>query len=245
MGKGFKVILGALLMAKNRLYSIVQSKFTYLLVSMLVLFLIAPLFEGRVIARGLLDIFTSVVLVSAVYAVSQKKGFFVIAVILVLPVLAGRWSGYLMDSSFLGFMGMSFGVLFLGFTATNIMANVFREEEVTTDTISGAICVYLLIGLAWAFLFSVIEYLHPGSFSFGQSIADTSGQPLDQQNTLFIYYSFVTLTTLGYGDVLPLTPSTRSLAMIEAVVGQIYLTVLVARLVGLHIVHSSEKNRER
>ena len=230
-------------MAKNHLYSIIQSKFTYLLVSLLVLFLIAPLFEGLAVASALLGIFISAVLVSAVYAVSQNRRLFVIALILALPVLAGRWSVYFIDNPFLGFMGMSFGVLFLAFTATTILVSVFREKEVAADTISGAICVFLLIGLAWAFLYSVIEFLNPGSFNFGQFSAHMSSHSSHQQTTtLFVYYSFVTLTTLGYGDITPLTPPARSLAMIEAVVGQLYLVVLIARLVGLHIVHSSTKN---
>ena len=229
-------------MAKRGFISVVQSKFTFLLVSLLVLFVIAPLFEGLAIALILLNIFTSVVLVSAVYAVSQKKGLFVLAVILVIPVLAGRWSVYFVDNPFLDFMGMSFGVLFLAFTATNILAKVFEAKEVTADTISGAICVFLLIGLAWAFLYSVVEFLHPGSFNIAQSLAHTSIHSLHQQTTLFIYYSFVTLTTLGYGDITPLTPPARSLAVVEAVIGQLYLVVLIARLVGLHIVHSSTKN---
>ena len=89
--------------------SIVQSKFTYLLVSLLVLFLIAPIFEGLVIASTLLGIFISAVLVSAVYAVSQKRRLFVIALILVLPVLAGRWSVYFMESPSLDLIGSSFG----------------------------------------------------------------------------------------------------------------------------------------
>ena len=227
---------------KSGFDSIVQSKFTYLLVSLLVLFLIAPIFEGLVIASTLLGIFISAVLVSAVYAVSQKRRVFVIALILVLPVLAGRWSVYFMESPSLDFIGSSFGVLFLAFTAATILVSVFREEDVTADTISGAICVYLLFGLAWAFLYSVLEFLHPGSFNFGQFSAHMSSQSSHQQTTLFVYYSFVTLTTLGYGDITPLTPPARSLAMIEAVVGQLYIAILVARLVGLHIVSSSKKN---
>ena len=81
-----------------------------------------------------------------------------------------------------------------------------------------------------------MEFFHPRSFTIEQSATH------NPEIGPFIYYSFVTLTTLGYGDTIPLIPPARSFSFVEAVIGQIYLAVLIARLVGLHIVHSSKKN---
>ncbi len=86
----------------------------------------------------------------------------------------------------------------------------------------------------WAFVFSVLECIHPGSFSIGE------GQ-IGVGLLLFIYYSFVTITTLGYGDITPLTAPANSISLLEAVIGQIYLVVLVARLVGMHIAPSMDR----
>jgi hypothetical protein len=204
------------------------------------LFLISPLFEGLHIANIIVSIFISAVLVSAVYAVSQKKSLFVIAILLLCPALVGAWSVYFVESLSLELMGRGFSALFLAFAAISMMNHVFREDHVTADTIAGAICVYLLIGLTWANLYSVTELLLPGSFIFGPLTTRSAGSFAHHKASLFYYYSFVTLTTLGYGDITPLTPPARSLSMLEAVTGPIYLTVLVARLVALHISHSGQ-----
>jgi len=99
---------------------------------------------------------------------------------------------------------------------------------VSLETIYGAIVVYILIGLMWAFLYSLTEFIHPHSFTFATELA------LDHKKSLF-YFSFVTLTTLGYGDIAPLSGPAKSLAMLEAIAGQMYIAVLIARLVGTHI----------
>lgn len=115
-----------------------------------------------------------------------------------------------------------------------ILLFVFEQHEITLDVIYGAIVVYLIIAVMWAFIFKVVEGLQPGSFTITQGL---------EEETLFnfIYYSFVTITTLGYGDVTPVTDVAKSFSFIEAVVGQIYLVVLVARLVGIHIAQSMER----
>jgi hypothetical protein len=88
--------------------------------------------------------------------------------------------------------------------------------------------VYLLIGLTWAALYILIEYVNPGSF------IDTSTKiPINAPR--FLFFSYVTLTTTGYGTLLPVSDPARSLALVEAIFGQLYLAILVARLVGLHI----------
>jgi hypothetical protein len=99
-----------------------------------------------------------------------------------------------------------------------------------------AVCVYFFIGLMWSFVFSVLESLQPGSFRFGQ------GLTANVKN--FIYYSFVTQTTLGYGDITPVTPPARNLSVLEAIIGQLYLAVLIARLVGVQIAQSFDKRSQ-
>jgi hypothetical protein len=97
--------------------------------------------------------------------------------------------------------------------------------------------------MIWAFSYSLLEYLQPGSFSIVREAA-VGGIPGLVGSSGFrgvIYFSFTTLTTLGYGDITPLTGIAQNLSVLEAVVGQIYLVVLVARLVGLHIASSSQK----
>ncbi|MEZ4483294.1 MAG: potassium channel family protein [Syntrophotaleaceae bacterium] len=155
----------------------------------------------------------------------------IIASLLALPMLASYWAGLLFPWPGLTTVGLCSGALFFGYIILVVLAYVLRSQYVTQEVISGALVVYLLLGLLWTFLFTLVEHLNPGSFSF----ANTLGA---ENRFSFLYYSYVTLTTLGYGDITPLTQMSTALAVLEAIVGQIYLTVLIARLVGLHISHN-------
>ena len=117
-------------------------------------------------------------------------------------------------------------VLFFGFTTAVLLYHVLADREVTADTLYGAVCVYLLSGVMWASLYGLVELLQPHAFQA------SSGQGVTRSDLLF--FSFVTLTTLGYGDITPVTSPARSLAVVEAVFGVLYNALLIARLVGLY-----------
>jgi hypothetical protein len=121
--------------------------------------------------------------------------------------------------------------IFFGFLSAVILREVLRAEVVDADTIRGAVCAYLFVGVCWAGAYAVVELLHPGSLAL--PAADAANVPAGARPEQLLYFSFVTLATIGYGDFLPLTPLTRALAWMEAVFGQFYIAVLVARVVGL------------
>lgn len=208
-------------------------RFLFLLISMLLVFIIRPFLEGFIGIKFLMDLFYSIILFSGIYAVSKKKHTFYIALIIACPALIAQWSGYLVTfhSSFL--VGKIFAALFYAFMGIVILDYLFKEKVITPDMIIGAICVYLLLGMMWAAIFSIIEILQPGSFQIPESTASELSH--------FFYYSFVTLTTLGYGDITPITAPARSLSLLEAIMGQLYIAVLIARLVGIHIAQSSNR----
>jgi hypothetical protein len=133
-----------------------------------------------------------------------------------------------MTHPLLQFFDSIFGIIFIAYIIVLILCHIFRQTEVDQETIYGAIVVYILIGLMWVFLYNLTEFLHPQSFSFSHALGNESRKAL-------YYFSFVTLTTLGYGDITPVSDPAKSLAMLEAITGQVYLAVLVARLVGLNI----------
>ncbi len=119
--------------------------------------------------------------------------------------------------------------LFLLLASFNAMRQVAVGNEINPNRIIGAICVYLLLGVMWSIAYAVIEYSQPGSFKgLTEAVAPA-------WNTDFVYYSFVTITTLGYGDITPLSQTARSLSFAEAIVGQFYIAVLVAGLVSAYI----------
>jgi voltage-gated potassium channel len=217
----------------NSRRSWIRLRFIFLLAMLLFMLAVVPFLEGFSGLRTLFNVFLSAVLVSAVYALSQKIRHLAIAVVLAIPMLISIWSDYVALSDTLFLIGRICGVLFMAFTIFHILRHIFQQQEVTLDTIAGATAVYMLFAVMWTFIYAVLEQLQPGSFAI--STAETLGE-----RNIFIYYSFVTITTLGYGDITPVTYLARSMAILEAVVGQLYLVVLVAWLVGMYV---SKKSR--
>jgi hypothetical protein len=109
-----------------------------------------------------------------------------------------------------------------------ILRYIFLRQDVSVDVIAGAIVAYLLMALMWSFLYGVLEIAHPGSFNF-------PAEPSPDLPALFRYFSLVTITTVGYGDITPVAAVARAFANLEAVVGQLYLVILVSWLVGMHV----------
>jgi hypothetical protein len=132
-------------------------------------------------------------------------------------------------------------IIFLGRVVHVVVQSVFKAREVTTDVLCGAICVYLLTGVLAGLVFVLIEFLAPGSFRV-MTVADPATRSQDvllRDPGLLMYFSFVTLTTVGYGDMVPSSGVARSAAVTVAVLGQILLVVQIARLVGMHVAQSS------
>ncbi len=211
-----------------------KDRFLFLLISILCLLILDPIFKGFAGIRILMDIFITTILISAVYAVSKKKHIILTAALLGLPMFASIWTDNFVKVPSLILVGDFFGILFMAFIVIVILSFIFREQEVTSNTIYAAIVVYLLMAIMWAFVFSALESINPGSFAISEGQIE-AGRPL------FIYYSFITITTLGYGDITPVTAPANAFSSIEAVTGQIYLVVLVARLVGMHIAQSMDR----
>jgi hypothetical protein len=111
-----------------------------------------------------------------------------------------------------------------------MIENVFTLEEVTADRIVGSICIYVLIGLFFAFIYLAFDLILPGAFNYVGHEVVLLSNVRDH-----FYFSYVTLSTLGYGDIVPLLPIPKLIAMLEAIAGQVYLVVMVAMLVGTHV----------
>jgi voltage-gated potassium channel Kch len=192
----------------------------------------------------ILDIVFLVILLSSIYAISERKKTFIISLILALAAFGSTVLNYSLMIVSLRLLAVSAYGLFFVLMAVTILSTIMKAKKVTTETIYASICVYLILGIIWTMLFSIIEIIEPGSFlSGGAPVIDFHGDPVTRNVFAnFIYYSFVTLTTLGYGDIIPASPHARALSSLEAVIGQLFIAVLIARLVGLHIAHSIQKD---
>ena len=213
-----------------------KQRFLILFISLLTLILVTPLVQEFVGIRMLWNIFLTAILLSGVHAISEKKRNVYIASLLALPMLVSVWSEYFVENNYVMVVGTVCGVAFFAYMIVNILLFIYRQDKVTRDLISGAAVVYLLMAIMWTFIYRVIETVHPGSFTVLATDI--------HERMRFIYFSLVTITTLGYGDMVPKTSLTSSLATLEAVVGQLYLVTTVAWLVGVRVSQSTKRKLE-
>ena len=203
-----------------------EPKFLSLLFAILVFLLVYPFFESHRFARSILGISFTVVLVIVAYAASETRRRTRVTWLLV-PALAGNAVASVERTGPPGMYGEAFVLLFLLYSVKMLIEFAFKQKRVSSDTIAAALCAYLLVGLAWAMAFAILETAVPGSISFG------SRPHVEPLISRCLYFSYVTLTTLGYGDVTPQSGPAGSLAFVEALTGQLFMAVLVARLVAI------------
>lgn len=215
-----------------------EHKHSALLAALLLLAVLYPLLQAWLVRPWLFDTLFCFMLATAAFAVSHRRVLFLIALVLALPSIsliggvsaagAAAPRGLVVADYVLQFA-------FLAFVASAILDDVLRASRVTPEQIAGAICVYLLLGFTWASIYSAVDRLNPDAFAQPAEAADDPARR--ESSGEFIYFSFVTLTTLGYGDITPVSPAARTFAWLEAVVGQLFLAVLIARLVALGVAH--------
>jgi hypothetical protein len=218
-----------------------NNRFRILLVFLVLALLVTPLFQSETYALEAFRIIFSIALMGSVYAIGRKWNDIVIGAIIASPSVIGRWLPGFSTSVPVFVVVTGTTALFLAFVAYKIIAEVARLRTVTVDTIFGAGCGYLLLGGVWAFAYSIINVLMHGAFIFTNVGSLPPGADLMQRSRLvaLFYFSFITLTSTGFGDILPMAPAAKALAVCEVIVGQFYVATLVARLVSLEIISST------
>jgi Ion channel len=209
--------------------AVARGRFTYLLAFMFLLLLTFPFFEESTYGPPVMQLLYSFLFLSALYAVAQIRWVFRAGILLFVAALVSHWWIILAISPVSVLAGILCEIAFFCFIALSLLLHVFGHQRVTGDTIAGAICVFLLIGIISTQAYQCIYFFDHRAF---KNIAAESFSPAATVD--LVYYSFATLTTLGYGDITPISKSARMFAVTEAILGQIYLTVLIARLVGLY-----------
>lgn len=233
-------------------------RFALLLLGLVVLFFygaagdLIPQEERSLGIRVLLGLILAYMIIAATFAVGGRGRSFWFMGVLAVPAVVFQ----VLDAALLRadtqVLGHGFGMLFIGAVILRLLRLVFQSQCVTNDTIFASLCVYLLLATFWMYVYSLIELKDPGAFSYSQTelahlTQKEEGLPLRVMRLgappagIEFYFSVVTMTTLGYGDILPVSPAARSAATLQAVLGQLYLAVLVARLVGLHVAESARR----
>jgi membrane protein CcdC involved in cytochrome C biogenesis len=177
----------------------------------------------------------SVLLLSGLFAVASSRTALTVAVVGLLITLALRWTVHFLGPERTPLVVLTHLTMaaYLGFLCGLVVVRVLAHQRITRDTVTGALCGYLLIAYIFGALYAALARLAPASLSVGSPGLATGGaDTFVQDSWTLTYFSLTTLTTLGYGDILPVSPLARSLAMLEALTGQLYLAAFVARLVG-------------
>ena len=199
-----------------------------LLLTLTLLIVISPFFdESSGSAAPVFTLLFSLQLVSVVYVAAGSGRQLAIGSLLAVAWLALRWSGFFAEHETATLISNMALVVFNLYAIGVCLRRIITAREVDLDVIFGAAAVYLLLAVTWAVVFGIVEQLAPGSFALKQSAS--GGQWIQ-----FLYYSLVTQTTLGYGDVTPISPVAQVWSALEATLGVFYLAILVARLVGIY-----------
>jgi voltage-gated potassium channel len=185
---------------------------------------------ARLKSGGLIEtILMTLVLLCAVLSIAGGRKALV-GLVLVGPAAVGEWLIYWRPELLIYVVTRGAGLLFIGFVVVQLLRFIVYAPRVDSEVLCAAIAGYLLSGLAWSLAYALLDRLDSTSFVF--TLAAKSGQSMDGFTSL--YFSFVTLSTVGYGDIIPVSEMARMLAMVEAVFGMFYVSLLIARLVSLY-----------
>jgi len=208
-----------------------KSRFLYIILAIMLVILISPYIRYTGTAGHLLTtLLTAMIPLTSFYALTADKKRAIIILFIAAPFVILDAMSIFFSSRLLLLAAISFGTILYFYIIVLLVKNLLSHKVITADLIYCAISTYFLIGIMWSGIYIVIEAMSPGSFS---GISDTSD---------LLYFSFVTLTTVGFGDIMPESIISKRLAMLEAAVGGIYLAVIIAMLVGRYM--SMERKRD-
>jgi len=220
------------------LRALIFGRFSLLLFFLILMFLVLPLIPiDRNSLNKTFDLLGLIIILSCLRGITTNRHFFIFMVILsIINVMLGGGALLLTNIPLLRIIGLFFRLFYYLLVFISIMRYVVDETPITSDKLAGALSSYILIGIIWTFIYSLFFLFDPNSFSF-------SKPTISQSHNWVLYFSFTTLTTLGYGDISPTTPAVQNYSVIEALFGQVFLAVVIARLVSLQILHKTTKKK--
>lgn len=216
---------------KNKSFDFINSllarRYRFLLMSLVGMIIVPSFLEDYAILQDTLSfIFRSAVMFAGIYAIQESEKQLKIGIAAGICIILINSFGVFRESARLNFyFSFIVYILFYIFIAYRLMTLLLKTDTVTVGVLYAAVNVYLLMGIIGGYLFMLIENAHPGSLN--NLAIENLGNP-----SKFFYFSFITLSTLGYGDITPAAPSSQSLAMVLSSTGPLYLTIMVALLVS-------------
>jgi voltage-gated potassium channel len=202
---------------------------SYFLGALVLNILISPIVD-RLRSGALIEtMLITLLLLCAVLSIAGGRRALV-GVVLVAPAAIGEWLNYWRPELLIYVVTRGAGLLFIGFVVVQLLRFIVYAPRVDSEVLCAAIAGYLLSGFAWSLAYALLGRLDPNSFVF--TLGTRSSQSMNGFTGL--YFSFITLSTVGYGDIIPVSEVARMLAIVEAMFGMFYMTLLIARLVSLY-----------
>ncbi len=206
------------------------------LAALILMLFLAPFLDELAYGPAIDTVMITVVLILGVLAVGRSHRTLVLAVVLMVPALLAGWISHFQPHLLPLAVDSMAALVFLCFVEYQLLHFIFRAPRVNSEVLCAGISGYLLLGILWMSAYMLVSRLnpvdpaHPGAFAF--TVGAATPHELSQFEAY--YFSFITLSTVGYGDITPLTNGARTLAMMEAMTGTLYMAVLISRLVALH-----------
>jgi hypothetical protein len=214
---------------------LIRHSFAWFLAALALLISASPFVErwqnGILVESALITL----VLSSALLAIGGSRRRLIWGSALLTPAILGKWLNYWRPDLMPHEVFLGFGLLFTGFVVLQVLGYILRAPRVSSEILCAAIANYLMLGLLWSFAYTMIASAVPDAFAF--STGPESSHLMKGFKS--VYFSFATLSTIGYGDIAPVSDGARLLAVGEAVVGMFYVTMLIARLVSLYSTEGS------
>jgi len=212
------------------------SYLAYLLISLVFILMVVPVIEQRAFATGLLRLGLTAVLLSAAIATRRRKSLLVLGLCVAFVAAPVSWATMFVEQPALFLFSCLLEGLFFAAMAVLILVTVVKRHLATIHSIYGAISAYLLLGLAWAVVYWGVDHVDNSALqvSSRRVSAVVAGETTTEVAAFsqFVYFSFVTMSTLGYGEITPRSSIAQTLTWVQSVTGQFYIAVLVAWMVS-------------
>ncbi len=212
--------------ARTRRLGLFRLSMPEFLISLVLLLLVTPFLEDVAIGEVIESILLTLVLVMGVLAVGKNRRTLVLSMILVAPALVGKWLNHLWPNIFRAEFYIPTALLFLAFVLWRLIRFILLSPRVNLEVLCAGLSMYLLLGVSWSFAYVLVSRLNAAAFTL------PAGNLMRGDTSL--YFSFITLSTVGYGDIVPVSHVARMLAAAEAIVGTLFMAVFIARLVALY-----------
>ena len=213
----------------------------YLMLLLLFVLFVLPFVNNALTSDLAVDLLFSTVMLLGIYSFTHSKIKFRIGIFLLLLALGFRWSFYFSQILWIGGASQILGSIFLFYNLVLILLHILQEKNISTNTIYGGISAYLLIALCFSTLYYGIFIFNNNAFLFNGALESIDVSINTNPFGNFTYYSLITLSTVGYGEITPYSLAARYAAAFQGILGQLYMTIFLARLVGLHIAQNQDR----